>query len=132
MPSRNSPPGLSLAAKLRPGGEFRFGTDHPVYCRWAMMIMNARRDFEWLVESAADVLEELGMSSPTSPAPAPLPPLPADEANLLEAMGYAPIDMDSLSEQVDTPVELISTLLLKLELGGHISRLPGGLFQRLA
>jgi len=33
---------------------------------------------------------------------------------------------------VDTSVEIISTLLLKLEMGGHISRLPGGLFQRLA
>lgn len=45
-----------FAAKLKPGGEFRLGTDDPVYCRWSMMIMNARRDFEWLAESAADFL----------------------------------------------------------------------------
>jgi tRNA G46 methylase TrmB len=37
-----------IAAKLKPGGEFRLGTDDPTYCRWAMMIMNQRRDFEWL------------------------------------------------------------------------------------
>ena len=43
-----------IAAKLQPGGEFRLGTDDPVYCRWAMMVMNQRRDFEWLAESAAD------------------------------------------------------------------------------
>ena len=43
-----------IAAKLKLGGEFRFGTDHPVYCRWAMMQMNRRRDFEWLVERPAD------------------------------------------------------------------------------
>lgn len=43
-----------IAAKLRPGGEFRFGTDHPVYCRWAMMQMGRRQDFEWLVERPAD------------------------------------------------------------------------------
>ena len=43
-----------IAAKLRPGGEFRFGTDHPVYCRWAMMQMARRVDFEWLVERPAD------------------------------------------------------------------------------
>ena len=55
-----------------------------------------------------------------------------DEAHLLDAMGYAPVDIDSLCEQVDTSVEIISTLLLKLEIDGHISRLPGGLFQRLA
>ena len=49
-----------IAAKLQPGGEFRFGTDHPVYCRWAMMVMNVRRDFEWLAESAVDFLVRPG------------------------------------------------------------------------
>jgi tRNA (guanine-N7-)-methyltransferase len=43
-----------VAAKLKPGGEFRFGTDHPVYCRWAMLQMGQRADFEWLVTGAAD------------------------------------------------------------------------------
>jgi tRNA (guanine-N7-)-methyltransferase len=45
-----------IAAKLEPGGEFRLGTDDPVYCRWAMMIMSQRRDFDWLAESARDFL----------------------------------------------------------------------------
>jgi tRNA (guanine-N7-)-methyltransferase len=45
-----------IAAKLKPGGEFRFGTDHPVYCRWAMMQMDRRRDFEWQIEKAGDFL----------------------------------------------------------------------------
>ena len=49
-----------IAAKLRPGGEFRLGTDDPTYCRWAMMVMNGRRDFEWLAESAADFLKRPG------------------------------------------------------------------------
>ena len=43
-----------IAAKLKPGGEFRFGTDHAVYVRWAMMQMNKRRDFEWPIETARD------------------------------------------------------------------------------
>jgi tRNA (guanine-N7-)-methyltransferase len=46
-----------VAAKLKPGGEFRLGTDDPVYCRWSMMVMNGRRDFEWLATSAADFLQ---------------------------------------------------------------------------
>jgi len=46
-----------IAAKLRHGGEFRLGTDDPTYCRWAMMIMSARRDFEWSAQSATDFLE---------------------------------------------------------------------------
>jgi len=45
-----------IAAKLKPGCEFRLGTDHPVYVRWAMMVMNQRRDFAWQAETAADFL----------------------------------------------------------------------------
>jgi tRNA (guanine-N7-)-methyltransferase len=46
-----------IAAKLKPGAEFRLGTDDPTYCRWAMMVMNQRRDFEWQAHSAHDFLE---------------------------------------------------------------------------
>ena len=49
-----------IAAKLRPGGEFRLGTDDPTYCRWSMMVMDGRRDFEWLAESAKDFLTRPG------------------------------------------------------------------------
>jgi tRNA (guanine-N7-)-methyltransferase len=45
-----------IAAKLRPGAEFRLGTDDPTYCRWAMMVMNRRRDFEWTATAAVDFL----------------------------------------------------------------------------
>jgi DNA processing protein len=85
-----------------------------------------------LVESAADVLEELGMYPSAETPSGSARPLPAEDMQFLEAMGFAPIDMDTLCEQVGLPVEAISALLLKLELEGHISRLPGGLFQRLA
>ena len=46
-----------IAARLKPGGEFRLGTDDPVYCRWAMMVMGRRTDFRWLAERASDFLE---------------------------------------------------------------------------
>lgn len=45
-----------ISAKLRPGGEFRFGTDHPIYLRWALMQMAARRDFIWQAARCADFL----------------------------------------------------------------------------
>ena len=45
-----------IAAKLKPGAEFRLSTDDPTYCRWATMVMNGRRDFEWLANEAADFL----------------------------------------------------------------------------
>jgi tRNA (guanine-N7-)-methyltransferase len=45
-----------IARKMKPGGEFRFGTDHPVYVRWAMMVMGRSPDFEWLGETPTDFL----------------------------------------------------------------------------
>ncbi|MCP3729822.1 tRNA (guanine(46)-N(7))-methyltransferase TrmB [Sphingomonas sp. MG17] len=45
-----------IAAKLKPGCEFRLGTDDPTYCRWSMMVMNQRRDFEWQAQEAKDFL----------------------------------------------------------------------------
>ncbi|MEO6387938.1 MAG: tRNA (guanine(46)-N(7))-methyltransferase TrmB [Croceibacterium sp.] len=50
----NDAPVDLIAAKLMPGGEFRFGTDHPVYLRHALMVMRRRTDaFEWLVDGPA-------------------------------------------------------------------------------
>lgn len=46
-----------IASKLKPGGEFRLGTDDQTYCRWAMMIMSQREDFTWLAQRPADFLE---------------------------------------------------------------------------
>jgi len=40
-----------IAKKLKPGGEFRFGTDHPTYLEWGCMIMNQRSEFEWLCDN---------------------------------------------------------------------------------
>lgn len=50
----NAGPLDRIAAKLKPGGEFRFGTDHPVYVRWAMMQMGKRKDFTWEVSDCRD------------------------------------------------------------------------------
>lgn len=88
-----------------------------------------------LVESAADVLEELRLP----PAPAPRPDTAATEpldtadtpaARLLQAMGFDPVGMDALMARGGWPVEQLSALLLELELSGEVARLPGQLFQR--
>lgn len=40
-----------IAVKLKPGGEFRFGTDHSVYLRHALMVMQRHRtQFDWIAE----------------------------------------------------------------------------------
>nr|WP_295659026.1 tRNA (guanosine(46)-N7)-methyltransferase TrmB [Polymorphobacter sp.] len=43
-----------IATKLAPGGELRIGTDHATYCRWTLMQMGNRADFDWLAASPAD------------------------------------------------------------------------------
>ncbi len=51
----NDGPVQMIADKLKPGGEFRFGTDHDVYLRHALMVMRRHTDrFEWLAENPAD------------------------------------------------------------------------------
>jgi tRNA (guanine-N7-)-methyltransferase len=50
-----------FAAKLKPGGELRIATDHPVYLEWTLMIMERHaRQFEWLAEKPTDFLEPSG------------------------------------------------------------------------
>jgi len=51
----NDGPLKLIAEKLKPGGEFRFGTDHDIYLRHALMVMQRHTDaFEWVVEKPAD------------------------------------------------------------------------------
>lgn len=46
---------LDLVSRvLRDGGEFRVGTDHPLYREWTAVQMAYRSDFKWLVEQGGD------------------------------------------------------------------------------
>ncbi|MGL5838822.1 MAG: tRNA (guanine(46)-N(7))-methyltransferase TrmB [Sphingorhabdus sp.] len=57
----NDGPVDMIASKLKPGGEFRFGTDHPIYLRHALMTMQRHRDqFAWLCNGAQDFLRRPG------------------------------------------------------------------------
>ena len=86
-----------------------------------------------LVESAQDVLEELDLSPASSPSllEGPKPPLTPEEAALLEAAGFAPVDLDTICARGGLTPDAASAMLLKLELEGYVSQLPGGRFQRL-
>ncbi|MCJ2184643.1 tRNA (guanine(46)-N(7))-methyltransferase TrmB [Novosphingobium sp. 1949] len=57
----NDGPVDMFAAKLKPGGEFRFGTDHAIYLRHALMVMQRHTDqFEWLCDTPADFQKRPG------------------------------------------------------------------------
>ncbi len=83
-----------------------------------------------LVESAQDILEELQLAGPAQ-APLPLDNSTAAPADpLLDALGHDPVTIDALMARTGWPAADLNAKLLELELDGHVSRLPGGLFQR--
>jgi len=59
--------------------------------------------------------------------------VPSDPQALrvLEAAGHDPVDIDTLALRCGLTLDALYAILLPLELDGHISRLPGGRFQRL-
>jgi DNA processing protein len=93
-----------------------------------------------LVESGDDVLEELAplVRLPTA-APraestdtAASQALEHDHQAVLEAMGHDPVTTDQLVERTGFSAAEVSSILLLLELQGHVSSDAGGVFARLA
>ena len=82
-----------------------------------------------LVESAQEVLEEL---HGVVPAPERATAVPEAGHDLLQYMGFDPCDIDTLVQRSGLTVQIVSTMLLRLELEGRIGNLPGGLYQRLS
>ena len=92
-----------------------------------------------LVEVAQDVLEELHFPSVAANAMQSGGFSTADDATvspsagpLLAALGYDAVSLDALQARTGLDTAGLQSQLLELELGGHVARLPGGLFQRLA
>lgn len=86
-----------------------------------------------LVETVGDVLEELRFdASPVPAAPPPQEETTSPAGGLLQAMGYDPASLDALCARTGHPVAILQAQLLELELAGHVARMPGGLFQRVA
>jgi DNA processing protein len=83
-----------------------------------------------LVESAEDILAELGGFRPSGFASTTAQTETADNG-LLQHMGHDPVDVDSLCSRAGMSAEQVSSELLRLELDGRITSLPGGLYQRL-
>ena len=84
-----------------------------------------------LVESANDLLEELALPASVAPATSPATSLDSDARLLLEHMGYDPSSFDALCARAGMSADVVSALLLKLELEGLIENLPGGHYQRV-
>lgn len=93
-----------------------------------------------LVESAQDVLEELKIEVQPQLAIA-LPPQGASTLDaedmidparaLLDVLGFDPVGLDALQARSGLETANLQAQLMTLELAGLVTRLPGGLFQRM-
>jgi DNA processing protein len=84
-----------------------------------------------LAESAEDILAELGGFRQSGFASTTTDPVSTQAGGLLQHMGHDPVDVDSLCTRAGMSAEQVSSELLRLELDGRITSLPGGLYQRL-
>jgi DNA processing protein len=94
-----------------------------------------------LTETAHDILSELNFSAFFSLA-ASAPTVPAEAANsasgmdkehkiLLDALGFDPADLDMLVGRTGFKAEAVSSMMLILELEGHVQAAPGGRYSRV-
>ena len=98
-----------------------------------------------LVESAADILEELRDQLPSAAtgqesepngtadqqsAAQGKDPLPDDA--LLRVLGFEPCGLDALQARCGLDLPTLQARLLELEFDGWVARLPGGVYQRRA
>ncbi|HEY5367077.1 MAG TPA: DNA-processing protein DprA, partial [Casimicrobiaceae bacterium] len=83
-----------------------------------------------LVETAQDVLVELGLPARAPPPAAPPRVADAAQAPLLAAMGAAPIDMDDLVRRTGLSAQAIAAQLTALEIDGLVAPVSGAKWQR--
>lgn len=81
-----------------------------------------------LVETATDILEDLGRHLPRQDA---IATAEASADPVLKALTSTPLAIDQLAERLGLTVEALSVRLLAAEMDGLVARLPGGLYQRL-
>jgi DNA processing protein len=95
-----------------------------------------------LVESAQDIGEELGsltallaqhhnQEHSTSSHSQPHYESDPDYTCLLDALGFDPVSIDELIARTGLTAEAVSSMLLLLELEGHVSSAPGGYYSRV-
>ena len=92
-----------------------------------------------LVEKAEDIIEELGALAgavevlETKEATVNDGPqtLDSDYQLLFTCLGYDPIEIDTLAEQSGLTVDIVSSMLLLLELEGQVASLSGGRYVRM-
>jgi len=92
------------------------------------------RDGAKLVETAQDILDELGIPARASAAVAAGDARGETDASagaVVAALGHAPADVDTLAARTGLPAADVIAALTALELSRRVAAIPGGLWQRL-
>ncbi|WP_174873721.1 DNA-processing protein DprA [Vogesella oryzae] len=95
------------------------------------------KDGARLVETVDDVLDEVGRlplpaamtAAMTAASPAAVADTPV-AAPLLQAMGFDPVDADTLAARLGLTPGEVYAMLLELEIQGHVDSMHGGRYQR--
>ncbi len=91
-----------------------------------------------LVESAQDVLDEMAwggvaeVAAGTGARQDGIADMDGGDNDLLRALGFDPVGLDALQARTGIDTPRLQARLMAMELDGQVSRLPGGLFQRVA
>jgi len=95
-----------------------------------------------LAETGDDILRELNFPAFFSLTRVPVAADPAGAPNeagmdkdpkiLLDALGFDPVDLDTLVVRTGFKAEAVSSMMLILELEGHVQAAPGGRYSRVA
>ncbi|HEY2862425.1 MAG TPA: DNA-processing protein DprA [Casimicrobiaceae bacterium] len=91
------------------------------------------KDGAKLVETAQDVLDELGLGPARTSArtAAERAPPQGEAERVLAALGHDPVGVDLLAERAGLAASAVAVALVELELEGEVAPLPGGAFQRV-
>lgn len=90
-----------------------------------------------LVENVVDITEELGpllsysMAGGKAETTVPTVTIPAEYRPVLGALGHEPVTVDTLMQRTGLTAEVISSMLLQMELQQLVSSCSGGRYMRL-
>jgi DNA processing protein len=100
------------------------------------------REGAYLVEDTRDILRKLDfpgffahvsrMDTPSCNAGAGASGMDKEHKILLDALGFDPADLDTLVVRTGLKPEAVSSMMLILELEGHVQAAPGGRYSRVA
>jgi DNA processing protein len=83
-----------------------------------------------LVETSADILEEFGRQTTVNSLNSSRV-VSQKHPELLQAIGFDPVDLDTVCVRCDLTAEKASAMLLELELDGAVVKLAGGKYQQI-